>query len=113
MTVAVMSSSIRHGFESTRTNATTRRQNSRRRSMTTNPELKFDSIHEAEYVLKVYTTAAKLRRLSLLGVDLTNYTHSKLGAFVGASREKVTRAMVSMGIRGRQRRKKTLIEAAA
>jgi len=80
--------------------------------MTTKPRLKFDSVHEAEYVLKVYTIATKLRRLSLLGVDLTMYTQSELGAFVGASRNKVSRAMKSMGIHSSRGRKKTLAAAA-
>lgn len=63
--------------------------------------LQFETVEEAEYVLKAYPIAARLRRLRLKGVDLTEYTHQQLATFIGCTREKLTRAMVMMGMRRR------------
>lgn len=63
--------------------------------------LKFDTVEEAERVLKPYGTRHKLEAARELGFDVEGSTHKALATFVGASREKVSRAMVEMGLRRR------------
>ena len=61
--------------------------------------LQFQSVDEACFVLRKYTTVEKLKAVEHLGFNLNDYTQAALGKFIGASREKVNRALVSMGRR--------------
>lgn len=66
--------------------------------MKIDPPLAFDTIHEAEFVLKAYPTAKKLRRLVHLGVNIEDIGQKHLADFIGATTKRVSLALRSMGM---------------
>jgi hypothetical protein len=57
--------------------------------------LKFASVEEAELVLRPYLIRDRLAALRALGFDLYAYSRQEVADFIGASRERTTRAMLA------------------
>lgn len=55
--------------------------------------LEFIGIAQAEHVLKPYRIEDRLARLIEQGFDLVGRSHKEIGAFIGASRERVCLAL--------------------